>query len=398
MRIGTVKGIEIKLHLSTLVIVGLVGFYAAQVYYVVTGSFDIAAFIIVGLINGFIILGSIIAHELMHSIVSLRNDLKVSEIELYMFGGVSNIEEEPKTPKSEMKISVVGPLISLLIGGIFLAVYYISIFGFGIQLPLLSLLNIGQTSAASPVLSVIGITLWYSGISNVGLGIFNLIPAFPMDGGRVLRAFLWKRRNNLLSATESASRIGYYFGWLMVGFGFFQIIFLTGIGGFWFIILGFFLSNSSKQAYQQTVYEFKLSKITAKEIQMSPSEMIPSDTSITNAIKDYFMKYRKAFFPVSKNDEVVGVVTIDDVKRIPIKERQERSIEEAMIRVGNYPSIEGKDTGKKAFNKLRSEEQEPKLVVVKENNHISGFITQNEIQSAIRLSSLLFGEEIEPDF
>ncbi len=102
MKIGTVKGIELKLHLSTLIIVGLVGFYAAQLYYAVTGNSDIINFIIIGLINGFIILGSIMVHELMHSIVSLRHGLKVSDIELYMFGGVSNIEEEPKTPRSDL--------------------------------------------------------------------------------------------------------------------------------------------------------------------------------------------------------------------------------------------------------------------------------------------------------
>jgi Zn-dependent protease len=397
MKIGTVKGIDIKLHLSTLIIVGLVGFYAAQIYYGITGNFDIAAFIIVGLINGFIILGSIIAHELMHSIVSLRHDLKVSEIELYMFGGVSNIEEEPKTPKSEMKISIVGPLISLLIGGIFLAIYYIAIFGFGAALPLLSILNVGSASAKGPVLAILGITLWYSGISNVGLGIFNMIPAFPMDGGRVLRAFLWKRRDDLLSATETASKIGYYFGWGMVVFGFFEIIFLPGISGFWFIILGFFLSNSSRQAFKQTEYEFKLSKISAQEIQKHPSKQIPIDIKISDAIKKYFMSYRKSYFPVSKEGEIVGMITINNIKRLPLKERYNLTVGDIMKNISEFPSIQIIETGKQAFNKLQQEEKEPKIVVVKENEHVSGFITQDEIESAIRLSSLLFGEEIKPE-
>jgi len=399
MKIGTVKGIEVKLHLSTLVIVGLVGFYAAQLYYSITGTFNILHFIIIGLINGFIILGSIIAHELMHSIVALRHGLKVSDIELYMFGGVSNIEEEPKTPKSEMIISIVGPLISLLIGVIFLAVYYISIFGFNVPLPLLNILNTSSASSTGTALTILGITLWYSGISNTGLGIFNLIPAFPMDGGRVLRAYLWKRRNNLLSATETASKIGYYFGWLMAGFGFFQIIFLPGgFGGFWFIILGFFLSNSSKQAYTQTVYEYKLSKISAKEIQNLPSDMIPIDMNITDAIKEYFMKFRKSYFPVSKNDEIVGIITINNIKNIPLKKRSELSIGDIMINISEFPSVSDADTGKEAFNKLQREQKEPAIIIVKKNSHVSGFITQDEIQSAIRLSSLLFGEEIKPKF
>jgi len=118
-------------------------------------------------------------HELSHSLVAQKYDLDVREIELYLFGGVSKIEEEPRTPKSEMIISVVGPLSSLLIGLGLLALFFLPI-----NLP-----------------SVISITLLYSGISNVGLSLFNLFPAFPIDGGRILRAFLWKRKNDQFSNT-----------------------------------------------------------------------------------------------------------------------------------------------------------------------------------------------------
>jgi len=378
MYIGTVKGIEIELHLSTLLIVGLVGFYAAQLYYSFTGVFDIISMIIVGLINGLIILGSIIAHELLHSIVSLRHGLNVSKIELYMFGGVSNIEEEPKTPRSETIISGAGPAASLLIGIIFLTLYFIPTLGFGFSLP-----------------PILGVTLWYSGISNTGLGIFNLIPAFPMDGGRVLRAYLWKRRDDLLSATETASKVGYYFGWAMVAYGFIEIIFLPGLfGGFWFIILGFFLSNSSRNAYQQTVYEYKLSKISAGEILTQISETIPFDIKIKDAIQKYFMNYRKSFFAVEKDGEIVGIITIDSIKNIPPNQRPDLIVGKAMKEINNFPNIGESETAKKAFNKIQTEEQKPKIIIVKDNGNVSGFITENEIRSAIRLSDLLFGENI----
>jgi Zn-dependent protease/predicted transcriptional regulator len=378
MRIGTVKGIEIELHLSTLVIVGLVGFYAAQLFYATTGILDLFSLIIVGLINGFFILFSIIAHELLHSIVSLRHGLNVSKIELYLFGGVSNIEEEPKTPRSETIISAAGPAASLLIGVTLLAAYYIPTLLLEITLP--------------PILEI---TLWYSGISNTGLGIFNLIPAFPMDGGRVLRAYLWKRRDNLLSATETASKVGYYFGWAMVGFGFIDIIFLPGlIGGFWFIILGFFLSNSSKSAYQQTVYEYKLSKISAGEISKKAEEKIPFNIKIKDAVKDYFMKYRKSYFPVEKEGKIIGLVSIDDIKQIPPKQRADLIIGKAMKEISKYPNVQDEETAKKAFNKIQTKEEEPKIIVVQKNGEVSGFITEDEISSAIRLSDLLFGEKM----
>lgn len=329
------------------------------------------------MINGLIILGSIIAHELSHSIISLRHGLNVSEIELYMFGGVSNIEEEPKTPRSETIISGAGPAASLIIGGVFLLLYFIPLW-LDITLP-----------------AILAITFFYSGISNTGLGLFNLVPAFPMDGGRVLRAYLWKKRDDLLSATETASKVGYYFGWAMVGYGFFEIIFLPGIiGGFWFIILGFFLSNSSRNAYQQTVYEYKLSKISAKEVLKKPDQMIPFDTKIKDAIQQYFMNFRKSYFPVIKNDEIIGIVTIDSIQKIPPNQRSELIIGKAMKDISEFPNISEEETAKAAFSKIRVEEQEPKIIIVKDDGSVSGFITENEIQSAIRLSDLLFGEKI----
>jgi len=238
-------------------------------------------------------------------------------------------------------------------------------------------------------------TFLYSGITNTGLGLFNLLPAFPMDGGRVLRAYLWKKRDNLLSATETASKVGYYFGWAMVGYGFFQIIFLPGIiGGFWFIILGFFLSTSSRNAYQQTFYEYKLSKISAGEISTKPDQIIPFDTKIKDAVQKYFMKFRKSHFPVKKDDEIVDIVSIDSIKKIPPEQRAELIIDKAMKRISEFPDIKEEESAKAAFRKIRMEEQEPKIIVVKDNGSVSGFITENEIQSAIRLSDLLFGEKI----
>ena len=194
MRIGTIKGIKIKLHFSTLFIVGLVGFYSAILYIDLARQANheviLLELVLVFLLNGILILLSILIHELSHSLMALRYGLKVSEIELYLFGGVSKMEEEPKTPKSELLISIIGPISSFVFGASFLVLFFLT----PIPLPAWLL-----------------VTLFYSGITNIGLGIFNLLPAFPMDGGRVLRAFLWNRRKNLLSATKTASKVERFF-------------------------------------------------------------------------------------------------------------------------------------------------------------------------------------------
>ncbi|MEJ2252023.1 MAG: site-2 protease family protein [Candidatus Lokiarchaeota archaeon] len=385
MKIAKIKGIDIKLHLSTLIIVALVGFYAGSEYYslayshslLVLNIIDWLILIVIGLITGVIMLASIVIHELMHSIVAQRQGLKVSEIVLYMFGGVSNIEEEPKTPGSEIMISAVGPLSSLVIGAVFITLYYIPIRFFNIAL--------------SPGLIVI---LSYTGFSNLLLAGFNAIPAFPLDGGRILRAYLWKRRNNLISATRTASKFGNYFGIALIVIGFIEIIFTLNLGGIWFIIIGIFLRSSSKQAFEMTLYEVKLSKLGAREIMIKPQRLIPNKITVEEAIREYFMPFKSSYFPVSKdNDKIIGILRINDVRNIPAEQRYELIVEYVMKRISKFPSINTNDTAKDAFNKINREEIEPKIIVVKDNNdNVQGFIGEKEIVSALQVSDLVFGD------
>ncbi|MFW9784562.1 MAG: site-2 protease family protein, partial [Candidatus Heimdallarchaeota archaeon] len=248
MKIAKIKGIQIKLHFSTLLIVALVGFYASNFYSALTPGASIIEIVAVGIINGIIILLSILLHELSHSIIAQKFGLDVTEIELYLFGGVSKIEEEPRTPKSEALIAIVGPLSSLIMGGLMLIGFFLPI-----SIP-----------------AFLAVTLFYSGFSNIGLGIFNLLPAFPIDGGRVLRAFLWNRRKNLISATKSASRVGVGFGYGLMAFGLFQIFTSGLINGIWLMIMGSFLRSTARQSYVQTINEVTLSNIGVKEILSKP--------------------------------------------------------------------------------------------------------------------------------
>ena len=221
MKIGTIKGITIRLNISTLLIIALVGFSAASFYDQMVEGIGLVELILVGILNGVILLASILLHELSHSLMAQRYELNVTEIELYLFGGVSKIEEEPRTPKSEMIISVVGPATSLLIGGALFGLYFLPI----------------------AVPSFLVVTFFYSGLSNVILGIFNMIPAFPMDGGRVLRAFLWNRRDDIVSSTKSATTVSKFFGYGFMVLGFIQMILFFSFNAFWFILIGMFLNS-----------------------------------------------------------------------------------------------------------------------------------------------------------
>ena len=358
-----ISNIRIKLNLSTLLIVALVGFYASNFYAAIVPNALIYELIIIGVINGVIILLSILIHELSHSVVAQRFGLGVSEIELYLFGGVSKIEEEPRTPKSEFIIALVGPLSSFLIGMVLFTISYLPI-----ALP-----------------TILSITFFYSGISNIGLGIFNLLPAFPIDGGRLLRAFLWKRRNNLLSATKSASKVGVGFGYGLMIYGVFQLLTFGFFNGFWLILMGSFLRNTARQSYNQTLNEVGLSNISVKELLSYPIQ-ISFDMNITDAIRDYFLIYKRDYFPVVQGGNIVGIIHLVDIREIPILQRSSQIVGYVMRKLSEFPYIYDDMTGKEAMKKLQRLRGQPHILIVqkKDNNELLGFIGKEEIASSLK--------------
>lgn len=369
MKIGRVRGIVLKLHLSTLLIIGLVGISAASFYFTIVLTPSLMELFIVGILSSVIILISILLHELTHSLVAQKYGLIVSEIELFLFGGVSKIEKEPETPKSEMVIAIVGPLSSLIIGFSFLIVVFLS--------PII----------LSPIIYV---SLLYTGISNIGLGLFNLIPAFPVDGGRVLRAFLWYRRHDILSATKTASRVGSFFAYGLMVYGVLQAFLFGFFNGFWLVLIGSYLNRQTKQAYIQVKNEAILSTLYAKEIMSIPHLEIPFDTLISDAMKNYFMIYKRLYFSVIQGETIVGVVHINDIKKIPQNQRHQYIVGYVMRKASGFPSIDERETGKEVMRKLVLMKNNPRLVVVKETNddYVLGFIGEDEIISTIRFCQL----------
>lgn len=369
MKIGTIRGIKINFHISTLLIVGLIGYVAADFYYSISGSFIIWQLIVVGVISGISIVISILLHELMHSLIAQRDGLKISEIELNIFGGMSKITEEPKTPNSEMKISAAGPLTSILIGGI----------SFGILFLPISLSLIAYS------------IIYYLGWTNLILGIFNALPAFPMDGGRVLRGYLWKRKGNILSATQASAKIGKYIAYGLMGFGFLEFLFVSLFSGFWFILIGAFLVQESNQALRQVIIEIRLSHYRASEIENKLNFSIPSDITVHQAIKDYFIKSRKRYYPVKEGDKIVGFLSHWRILDVPFDQRDVLTVKAIMDPIEKFPAIEESDSAKDALNKILSQTEKPHLVVVKtpQNDEVVGFITEKEINSALKLAEIL---------
>lgn len=290
---------------------------------------------IMGVSGGVILFISVLVHELAHSIISLRYGVKVHQIILFIFGGVSDIKEEPKDYSKEFKIAIVGPLASFIIAGLFAGVSW-GLFHFGGEAaapmftpaevredgeittleervpPLLQRVEVPQfTEPQAITIRILSGIMVYGAIINVLLSAFNLLPAFPLDGGRILRAALYRWKKNYDYATRVAVRVGTGISYGLMGFGF--IIILTGsfVGGFWLILIGWFLQSGAQAYLQQYELSNSLSKVLLRDIMKTTYTSVTPTISVKELFNDFFNVYRKSEFPVidPEKEMLLGSVT-----------------------------------------------------------------------------------------
>ena len=236
---------------------------------------------------------SVLLHELSHAIVSNRNGLPVRSITLFVFGGVANLTREPDNPEVEFRIAVVGPLTSLALGGLFAALWAI-------------LLPIDEGLA--------GISANMA-LINVSLAVFNMLPGFPLDGGRVLRSIIWARNRDRLRATRIVTRAGEWIAYGIMGLGVIYTLF-GYLNGLWFLLIGFFLRNVATASYEQLLIETTLSGISVRDVMREP-EVVPPDLAIAELVEEHILRRNARAFPVVAAGEFAGLITLTDVKKIP---------------------------------------------------------------------------------
>jgi Zn-dependent protease len=249
---------------------------------------------------------SIIFHELFHSLVARRFGLPMKGITLFIFGGVAEMDEEPPGPKAEFFMAVVGPLSSVALA----AVFYLTA---GI---------VGAAGETVPVAAVLG----YLATINMVLAIFNLLPAFPLDGGRMLRSLLWRWKNNLRWATRVASRIGSWFGLAIIFFGIVNVIIGNFVGGIWQFMIGMFLRTAAEMSYQQVVVRRALEGATVAQFMNRDPVTAPSSLTVRELVEDLVYQYHHKMFPVTDGGRVLGCITTRRVKEIPRAEWDRKTV------------------------------------------------------------------------
>lgn len=324
VRLGRIAGVSVGINWSVLAIFLLITFgLAAGRFPLLFPDLDPIAYIAAGLAAGVVFFLSLLAHELSHAIVAQRNGVGIEGITLWLFGGVARMEGEASDPGAELRIAGVGPLVSLLLSGAFFALAA----GLG---------ALGSTGLVRDVF------VWLGAI-NLALAVFNLVPAAPLDGGRILRSILWRWRGDRTSASITASRAGRVFGWLLVALGFVQLV-TTGFGGIWLMLIGWFLATAASAEERYATASAALSEVRASDVMSRDPTTVPATTPVDEFVERYVFPNRYSTFPVTDDGgRVVGLVTLKRVKQVPVDRRGTTAVGDVACALEDVPVVQPDD-------------------------------------------------------
>lgn len=364
--IGKAFGIPLKLHYSWFIVFVLVVWSLAAGYFPAAyPHWNLTTSIIAGVITSLLFFASVLAHELMHSVVAQAAGIPIQSITLFIFGGVSRMTEEPKQPQVEFRMALAGPLTSLVLGGIFLAIWR-------------WLGDLPEFAKA--------IAFWLGWI-NIALASFNLIPGFPLDGGRVLRSLLWWQSGNLRSATRIASTVGRGIGYLLILIGIALIFMGNWINGLWLAFIGWFLESAAAGSYRQLALQDILKGHKVSELMTRDCPVLPPELTIQQLVNEQILTSGRRCFPVVRHTRVLGLITIHDIKAVPREQWSIKTVEEAMTPFANLKSV-GPDEDLTTALRILTEQNVNQLPVVKDGN-IIGMIARDNLLSFITVRSEL---------
>jgi Zn-dependent protease/CBS domain-containing protein len=365
--LGRIAGIHVGFNWSLLVVAALIAWSLATSFLPSAAPGQPSgAYWTAGVISAFVFLVSLLAHELAHSIVATRRGVKVEGITLWLFGGVSRFSSETNSPGTQALFTFVGPLTSLVLGAIF---YVISIAAGG---------------GAHP--GLVAATLSWLGYINLSLGIFNLVPAFPLDGGRLLQSLIWLRTGDRLRATRIAARIGMGFAYLLIAYGLATFVF-TGsvIGGVWSVFLGWFLLGAARSEEAGGLIRQALSGISVREVMTPNPEQAPDTISVEDALHGYVLASRHSTFPThDASGRLSGLLTLAALKNVAPEARATTLIKDIACPLASVSTVSPTDP---AVNLLGVSDgcSEGRTLVV-DGGRLVGIISPSDISTLLQRS------------
>ncbi len=359
-RLGSIFGIPVRIDYSWFLIVILFTWTFATGYYPNEfKTWPSIEYWIVGAITSVMIFVSVLLHELGHSWVALRYKLPVNNITLFIFGGVSQISEEPTSALSEFWITIVGPIISFLLAGIF---------------ALLSFIFTGF----APLLGIVK----YLAYINAILGAFNLIPGFPLDGGGVLMAIIWGATHNRHRALLIASGVGSFFAYLFIIFGVYQVFSGNLINGLWIAFIGWFLITAARGQVTQERTKGLLTGHKVAEVMSLSYMIVQADTSLQSLVDEHILGGSRRSFIVENGEEVVGLLTLHQLREVPREQWPPTRIDQVMISCANWKDIKPDTDLWEAIEEMDREGVNQLPVMI--DGQINGMLTREDIISYLR--------------
>jgi Zn-dependent protease len=292
-KVARVAGIDIRLHYTWLIAIFLIAWSLALGYFPMSGNTaGPVTYWALGIVAAVLLFASVLVHELAHSLVARSRGLRVDNITLFIFGGVSSITREPSSARDEFLVAVVGPLTSLLLAALFWVLSVV----------------VPPTSAPNAVLG-------YLAYANLLLGIFNIVPGFPLDGGRVLRSIVWLVTGNANRATQIASYVGQAVAFVLIAWGVLRLVSGDVSGGIWIAFIGWFLNSGAEASRHESTVRTALAGVSVQLVMDTSREHLPVDVTVRDFVLGHAVHGRRAL-PVLKDGELVGIMSISDAKHL----------------------------------------------------------------------------------
>jgi Zn-dependent protease/predicted transcriptional regulator len=377
LKLGRLLGIEIRLHFSVLIIFGLIVFSLASTTFPswhpnwspsLTWGIAFAAAVL------FFI--SLLAHEMAHSLVAKAKGIKINAITLFLFGGVSELRSNPKTPGAEFLIAIAGPAMSVLIGLTSIALAYVTL-----DAATLNLLTEDPTAAFASLGPMATLLLWLGPI-NLFLAVFNMVPGFPLDGGHVLRSVIWAVTKDPRKATRWAANAGKGVASLIMGWGIYLFVVGAFIDGVWQLLMAWFLYSAARNAHADAVLRQHIAGLTVGDLMETSFDTVPADEDVA-AFTRRLAHSPQQLWPVIDAGRLSGVVSLHQVADVPDHARSTTLVGEIMTPIESAPMLSAKAPASTALQCLAESDQG--IVLVKDDNGVIGLLSQHDVMRWLTL-------------
>jgi Zn-dependent protease len=382
--LGKLFGIKIKLNWSWFFILVLVTWNLLSAFGAMHPDWGQTSRLVISLLAALLFFLSVLVHEMAHSLVARARGIPVQGITLFLFGGVSNIQRQPDTPASEFLITIVGPISSLILGFVFLLLSGAGPLSAGIQTSDMNELM----SKMTPLTTM----LMWLGSTNIILGVFNMIPGFPLDGGRVLRSLLWVITEDLRKATRWSSWVGQGIGWIMIISGVSAVFggqipfFGSGaVNGLWLAFIGWFLNSAAVQSYREVVIQDILEGVKVEDIMRVSPPTVSGELLVSDLVHQHILQKDDHAFPVMEGEELAGLVTLTDVREVHRSDWDRKTVKEIMTPRSELVTVGVNDEAGDAFTQI-SQLGVRQLPVV-EKGILKGVLRREELMKWLQLHS-----------